>query len=450
MTCNFPNGSKTARFLRVMKLIFQPIKYMEDYAKAYGDTLTLRGQYGNNIVYFSHPQALQQIYNADAGYFEAAQSVWMAGWGVLVGANSLLSLDGERHSSQRQLLTPPFHGDRMRAYGDTIREITLSVMNSWQINKPINIRSQMQSISLQVILRVVFGLDEASILQELQRRLSSLLDFMGSPLMSSSLFFGFLQKDFGAWSPWGWMTREIKKIDELIYSLIRERKTEPVENRQDILSLMMSARYEDGQPMSDIELRDQLMTLLVAGHETTASALTWVFYWLDIQLETHTKLLHELSTLNDTSDTIAINKLPYLTAVCQESLRIYPTMLTGFLRQVKTPIEIMGYNLPEGTFVVPGIYMAHHREETYPEPDEFKPERFLSRQYSAYEYMPFGGGHRRCIGSAFAMHQMKIVLVTVLYKYRLSLLNKHPVKPTRRGITVAAPPGMKMVPHLSY
>ena len=443
-TYNLPDGPSTAPLLRMMKLVFQPIKYMEDYAKAYGDTLTLRNKSGNHIVYFSHPQALQQIYTADASYFEAGRGNRFLKF--LVGANSLLLLDGERHLEQRQLLTPPFHGDRMRAYGDAIHEITLSVMDSWEVGKAFNIRSSMQEISLRVILRVVFGINEGSLLTEIQRRLSSLLDFMGSPLMSSSLFFGFLQKDFGALSPWGWMTREIEKIDELIYALIRERKADTNENRQDILSLMMSARYDDGQPMSDIELRDQLMTLMLAGHETTASALTWAFYWLDIQPETRDNLLNELSTLNNFSDTIAISKLPYLTAVCQESLRIYPIVLSGVFRKVKTPIEIMGYKLPEGTLVVPGIYMAHHREETYPEPNKFKPERFLNRQYSAYEYIPFGGGSRRCIGSAFAMHEMKIVLATVLSKYKLSLLNKRPVKPVRRGLTVATPPGMKMIP----
>jgi cytochrome P450 family 110 len=355
-------------------------------------------------------------------------------------------LDGERHSKQRQLLTPPFHGDRMRSYGEAIREITLSVMNSWQVNKPINIRSQMQTVSLQVILRVVFGLNKGSLLEELQQRLSLLLDFVGSPLMSSSLFFGFLQKDFGAFSPWGWMKQQIQKIDELIYALIAQRKAESLENHQDILSLMMSARYDDGSPMSDVELRDELMTLLVAGHETTASALTWAFYWLDMRPETREKLLSELNTLNDATDTIEVSKLAYLTAVCQETLRIYPIVLSGVFRKLTKPLEVMGYNLPEGTLIVPGIYIAHHREETYPEPNKFKPERFLHRQYSAYEYMPFGGGSRRCIGSAFAMHEMKIVLATVLSKYNLSLLNRRPVQPTRRGLTVAAPHGMKMIP----
>jgi cytochrome P450 family 110 len=443
LSFNLPDGPHTPALLRVMKLVFQPIKYMEDYTKAYGDAFTLLNKSGNHIVYFSHPQALQQIYTADASHFEAGAGNRFLKF--LVGANSLLLLDGERHSDGRQLLTPPFHGDRMRAYGSAIREITLSVINEWQVNKPFDIRSSMQKISLRVILRVVFGLDSGPQLEEIRRRLSSLLDFMGSPIMSSSLFFSFLQTDFGAWSPWGWMKREIKKIDDLIYALIAQRRTESLQTRQDILSLMMCARYSDGQPMSDIELRDQLMTLLLAGHETTASALTWAFYWLDMQPEVRDKLLNELSTFDWNSESTAIAKLPYLTAVCQETLRIYPIVMTGVFRKVKIPIQIMGYNLPEGTFVVPGIYLAHHREETYPEPNKFKPKRFLEKQYSAYEYIPFGGGNRRCIGSAFAMHEMKIVIATVLSKYQLSLLNKHPVKPVRRGLTVATPSGMKMV-----
>ncbi|MBF2063498.1 MAG: cytochrome P450 [Calothrix sp. C42_A2020_038] len=443
LTFNLPESPKTQPRLRVMKLVFQPIKYVEDYAKAYGDAFTLLNKSGNHIVYFSHPQALQQIFAADASHFEAGRGNSILKF--LVGANSLLLLDGLRHSSQRQLLTPPFHGDRMRSYGDTIREITVSVIDKWHIHNPFDIRSSMQEISLRVILRVVFGLDAGQHLEELQRRLTSLLDFMGSPLMSSSLFFTFLQTDLGAWSPWGWMRREIQKIDELIHTLIAQRKAETDSNRQDILSLMMSARYENGEPMSDVELRDELMTLLVAGHETTASALTWAFYWLDMQPETRDKLLTELDTLDNQVESTAIVKLPFLTAVCQETLRIYPIVMTGFVRVVKTPIEIMGYNLPPGTRVVPSIYLAHHREETYPQADKFKPERFLEKQFSPYEYLPFGGGNRRCIGNAFAMYEMKIVLATVLSKYQLSLLSKRPVKPVRRGLTLATPSGMKMV-----
>ncbi len=333
----------------------------------------------------------------------------------------------------------------MRAYGEEIREITQQVSHEWQIGKPFKIRESMQEITLRVILRVVFGLNEGELFEELRRSLSDLLDFITSPLMSSAFFFQFMQKDFGTWSPWGWVLQQRQKIDRLIYALLRERRAQTDQNRQDILSLMMAARYDDGQGMSDEELHDELMTLLVAGHETTASALTWAFYWIDRLPEVREKLLKELNTIGVNHDLSSVGKLPYLTAVCQETLRIYPIVMTAFPRIVKTPIKIMGYELREGTVIIPSIYLAHHREEVYPQPKQFKPERFLERQYSPYEYLPFGGGNRRCIGMAFAQYEMKIVLATVLSDFQVSLANKRPVRPVRRGLTVATPAGMRMV-----
>ncbi|MEH2070552.1 MAG: cytochrome P450 [Nostoc sp.] len=443
-TYNLPDGPLLPRWLRMVKFISQPIKYVDDFAKIYGDTFTIKSSRSDNaIVYFSKPEALEQIFTADSSYFEVGRG--NTGLGFLLGDRSFMLTDGVRHQRQRQLLAPPFHGERMRAYGEDIRKVTRQVSHDWQIGKPFKIRESMQEITLRVILQVVFGLEEGERFEELRRSLSDLLDFMTSPLMSSAFFFRFMQKDFGTWSPWGWILRQRQKIDRLIYGLIRERRAESDKNRQDILSLMMAARYDDGQGMSDEELHDELMTLLVAGHETTASALTWAFYWIDSLPEVREKLLRELETFCVNSDLSIIAKLPYLTAVCQETLRIYPITMNAFLRIVKTPIEIMGYKLPQGTVILPSIYLAHHRQEVYPQPNQFKPERFLGRQYSPYEYLPFGGGNRRCIGMAFAQYEMKIVLATVLSEFQLSLTNKRPVRPVRRGLTIAAPAGMRMI-----
>ncbi len=438
---NLPPGPDMPRFLRRMKFLFQPLEYVEDFAKTYGDTFTIWGRKRQTpLIYFSHPQALEQIFTADYSQLEAGRG--NRGLGFLLGDNSLILLDGERHQRQRQLLAPPFHGERMRAYGEAIREITQQVIDEWKVNKPFKIRLSMQEITLRVILRVVFGLDEDQRFQKLRLLLTELLDFMGSPLMSAGFFFSFIQKDFGAWSPWGRVLRLQQQIEELIYDLIRERRNAN-QNRQDILSLMMSACDENGQSMTDEELHDELMTLLVAGHETTASALTWALYWIDYLPEVRDKLLNEIND-NDPEPTTAA-KLPYLTAVCQETLRLYPIVMTGFIRAVKSPIEIMGYNLPIGTIIVPSIYMAHHRSEVYPEPKQFKPERFLERQFSPYEYLPFGGGNRRCIGIAFAQYEMKVVLATILSQFQVSSVTKRPVRPVRRGLTLATPNGMKMV-----
>ncbi len=439
---NLPEGvTNIPFFLRRMKFVFQPLQYLKDFAQAYGDCFTVWGRDGTPIIYFSQPQALEAIFTADPSHFEAGRG--NRGLKFLLGENSLVLLDGDRHLRQRQLLAPPFHGDRMRTYGNSIREIAYEVSDKWQVDKPFNIRESMQEISLRVILRVVFGLDAPKDLEQLRQLISSLLEFMGSPLMSLSFFFPFLRTDYGAWSPWGKVVRLQQRIDELVYALIKQRRTESGQNRQDILSLMISARDADGEGMTDAELHDELMTLLIAGHETTASALIWSFYWVDRLPKVRDRLMEELQSANNNPTTIA--KLPYLTAVCQETLRIHPIIASAFPRIVKSPMEITGYTIPPGSVIIPTIYLAHHREEVYPQPHAFKPERFLERQFSPYEFLPFGGGNRRCIGMAFAQYEMKLVLATILSRFQLSMVNKRPVKPVRRGLTMAAPAGMKMV-----
>ena len=209
--------------------------------------------------------------------------------------------------------------------------------------------------------------------------------------------------------------------------------------------MLLLARDEEGEGMSDIELRDELMTLLIAGYETTATALAWVFYWTHHQPEVYNKLLQELETSGDDLNPMTVINLPYMNAVCSETLRIYPLAIFTSPREAKSPITIMGKTYPAGIVLSPCIYLTHHREDLYPEPDKFKPERFLEYQYSCYEFLPFGASNRRCIGAVFAMFEMKIVLATILRRYNLALAEKQQVKPLRRGAILAPAGGVKMV-----
>lgn len=333
----------------------------------------------------------------------------------------------------------------MRTYGQLICDITEQVMNCWKVGEPFALRPSMQEISLRVILSTVFGLHEGERFDQIRKLLTSLLDTVSSPLSSTLLFFPSLQKDWGPLSPWGRFLRLHQQIDQLLYAEIQERREQVDPNRDDILSLLLGARDKVGQPMTDEELRDELMTLLFAGHETTASALAWALYWIDHLPEVQDKLLHELDTLANSADPSTIARLPYLSAVCSETLRIYPIALSSFGRILKSPMEIMGYQFEPGTMLVPSIYLTHHLEDIYPEPKRFKPDRFLERQFSPYEYLPFGGGNRRCIGLAFAQFEMKLVLATILSRCELKLVGLRPVKPTRRGLTLAPPGSMRMV-----
>jgi cytochrome P450 len=304
----------------------------------------------------------------------------------------------------------------------------------------------MQKISLEVILHAVFGLSEGERYQQIQQLIINMFSLFSNPLNATFLFIKSLQKDLGAWSPWGGFLRQRQRLDELLYQEIRDRKTQSEPLGEDILSLLISARDEAGQPMSDVELRDELMTILFGGHETTATALAWALYWIHYIPEVRQKLLQELNSIDvKNCDPAEISKLPYLNAVCCETLRIYPVLFFTFPRLVQAPMQLRGYNIPKGMVLSPCIYLVHHRPDIYPEPKRFKPERFLERQFSPYEYLPFGGGNRRCIGSAFAMFEMKLVLAKVLSRYSLELAENSPVMPVRRGVTMAPAGGVRLV-----
>ena len=438
-----PPGPQTPPFLQLSQWIARPLELMETCAQRYGDTFSLRLGRLEPLVFLSNPQAIQEIFTAQPEQFEVGRGNKILQ--PLLGKQSLIMLDGDRHQRERRLLIPPFHGDRMRAYGKLICDITEQVISQWKLGEAFPVRPSMQQISLRVILHAVFGLDEGQRYQQLQQLLCSWLELTSSPWSSSLLFFRSLQRDLGPWSPWGRFVRQQQQIDKLLYAEIQERREQPDRSRTDILSLLMSARDEDGKPLTDAELRDELLTLLFAGHETTASALTWALYWIHHLPEVHSRLLQELDTVGDHADISAVARLPYLTAVCGETLRIYPVAMLTFGRVVKSPLQIMGYQFDTGTMLAPCVYLTHQREDIYPEPKRFKPERFLERQFSPYEYLPFGGGNRRCIGMAFALFEMKLVLATVLSRYNLAIAGNRQVRPVRRGVTLAASSGKWLV-----
>ncbi len=426
-----PNGPQTPAIVQMLQWVATPMWFMEDCAKRYGDIFTV--QLNMPLVLVSNPQALQQILTGDTKEF-AAPSNLNTVFEPLLGKSSLITVSGETHKRQRHLLTPPFHGERMYNYVDTISNITQEVIQSWQVSETVCIRSAMQTITLRVIMQAVFGLYNGARAQELEKVISIMMDAGGSsPLRALMLYYPALQRDLGKLTPWGTFLRRREMVNKLIYAEIAERRENPDPSRTDILSLLMAARDENGEPMTDVELRDELMTLLSAGHETTATALTWAFYWIHKTPSVRYKLLAELDGLGN-MDFNAVNKLPYLSAVCNETLRIYPVGMLTFPREVKEPVNLCGYDLEPGTYIMGSIYLTHRREDVYSEAKQFSPERFLERQFSPYEFLPFGGGVRRCIGNAFAMLEMKVVLATVMKLVELELVTNKDVRPRRRGL----------------
>lgn len=442
MNTKLPPGTKRFPLLQQIHWIADPLDYMHTYVREYGDIFTSYILGANTPwIFASHPQGIQKILTDDA--FEAPGSVNKL-LTPLTGENSIFMLEGNRHKRERKLLMPSFHGERMRDYGQLITEITQKVMSQIPSKKTFIVRDIMQEISLDIIVRVVFGISELERYYQLKRLLSGMLEVFKSPLSSSFLFFPILQQDFGAWSPWGYFLKQRQQIDELLYAEIRERREKPDESRTDMLNLMMAARDEEGNAMTDQEIRDELLTLLLAGHETTATAMSWALYWIHRQPEVYEKLMQELTSLPADADGMDIFRLPYLTAVCQETLRIYPVAMLTFSRMNKESVDLMGYQLPPETLVVGCIYLTHRREDLYPQADKFKPERFLERKFSPYEFLPFGGGARLCLGMALAQYEMKLVLAQILLNYELKLAEKYPVKGSRRGLTLAPKGGIKM------
>ncbi|MBW4594338.1 MAG: cytochrome P450 [Brasilonema angustatum HA4187-MV1] len=427
-----PNGPQTPGLVQMLQWVFSPMSFMEACTKRYGDMFTL--QLSRPVVFVSNPAAMQQMLTSDTKEFEAP-SDWNTPFEPMLGKNSVITLSGKAHQRQRQLMMPSFHGDRMRTYGQVIGDITEEISSQWQIDKPFCARSAIQAITLRVMMQAVFGLYEGSRAQELEEVLGLMMDEGArSPVRALILYFPALQRDLGPLTPWGKFLRRRERVNQMLYAEIRERREQPDSSRTDVLSLLMAAKDEANQPMTDQELRDELMTLLVAGHETTATALTWALYWIHKLPGVREKLLEELDTLGDNPDPSTIFKLPYLNAVCCETLRIYPVAMLTFTRVVRTPVSLSGHELEPGTLVMGSIYLTHQREDLYPQPKQFKPERFLKRQFSAYEYLPFGGGVRRCIGMAFAQFEMKVVLATILSRWELALVDNRDVGSKRRGL----------------
>ncbi len=440
-----PNGPQSPAVLQMLRWIISPMSFMETCAERYGDMFTVRLQSKSPpLIFVSNPEVLQQILTNDTKGLEAPGDTNLV-FESLLGKRSVITISGAEHQRQRQLLLPPFHGERMRSYSEIISDISEKVISQYQIGQPFNIRSVAQAITLRVIMQAVFGLDEGPRAEKLQHFLGEMLEKGSSVLSVALLYFPALQRDFGQINFWGKQMRRQQNADKLIYEEIRERREQPDPSRTDILSLLMAARDEAGQPMTDEELRDELMTLLVAGHETTATAIAWAFYWIHKIPSIRQKLLQELDSLGDNPDPSAIFKLPYLNAVCSETLRIYPVAMLTFPRVVRTPLSLGGYELEPGTTVMGSIYLTHQREDLYPEPKQFKPERFLERQFSPYEYLPFGGGARRCIGLAFAQLEMKLALAKILSSRELELVDNGEVRPKRRGLVTGPDHPINMV-----
>jgi cytochrome P450 len=384
-----------------------------------GPIFTLRIAYEGEWVILTDPELIKQVFTGDPKVFHAGEGNEILR--PLLGDNSVLVLDEKRHISQRRLLLPPFHGERMQGYAETMATIAAREIESWPTGTPYRLRPRMQAITLEIIIETVFGVHGDARIEPLRKALRGFLDLTTDPrVLLPVLAIGPSRiRRIPAFR------RRMDRLDELIRAEIAARRAAPdLAERDDVLSLLIAARHEDGSPMSDEEIRDELVTLLVAGHETTATALAWAVE----RLVRHPEKLERLRA------EVLAGEEAYLTATIQETLRLRP-VIVGVIRRLTEPVELGGYELPAGASVTPAIHLVHRDPRIYPEPERFRPERFLEEPPGTYTWIPFGGGVRRCLGASFAQFEMAVVLAELVKRRDIRPADPAPERSLRRAIT---------------
>jgi cytochrome P450 len=415
-----PPGPRGPALLITALFARRPLDMLERWQRRYGDAFTVRFAGFGTGVYVADPAAIRELMTGDQSDLLAGEANSFLE--PVLGKHSVLVLDGPQHLRQRKLLLPPFQGSRVAAYREVIRDVTQREVSSWRPGTDIVMRERMRALTFEIICRAVFGVTEPVRVDRLRRALGAVLDQSSLLLLSPHV-----RRDLGRWSPGGRLARNLRAADALLYEEIAaRRRAEDLDERDDVLSLLLRARDEDGGAMSDQELRDELFTMLAAGHETTATALAFAFELL----------LRDPEVLARAREAAATDDDAYLDAVGRETLRLRP-VLDAAERTLTRPRSVAGWDLPAGVKVYPAIALVHRRPDLYDEPERFRPERFLTDTTESYAWLPFGGGIRRCIGAALAQAEMVEVLRVVLARADLRPVRPHADPVVLRGITLA-------------
>jgi cytochrome P450 len=430
-----PPGPRAPAIVQTLAWAVAPTWVMDRCAERLGEAFTLTfAPSGMKLVMVSDPEAVKTVFTAPAEV--APSAAGNSPVAPVMGPSSVIVLTGPEHLRQRKLLLPPFHGERMREYEDVIVEATSRDMAGWPMNTPMRLQERTRKITLEVILRAVFGV-EAERMQALREAISGLL----KPVHPLAIVLLSLRRP-SLERPTGAIGRALDRLDAVVYDeLARRRAQEDLAERNDILSLLMQARDEDGQAMTDSELRDELVSLLLAGHETTATSVAWAIERLVRHPDKLRRLVEEIDALKDGGPD------EYMTAVVNETLRVRP-VVPIVARMLQQELEVAGYRLPAGTRVVPSIYLTNRNPRVYEDPREFRPERFLTNGPETFSWIPFGGGIRRCIGASFALLEMKLILRTVLRELEPSLpahASSRGEWNRRRAITLVPAAGARVV-----
>ena len=418
-----PPGPPLPRFVQTLAFVFVPAPFLDACRRRYGDVVTMGTLFDSKFVMVFDPDAVKQLFRGPHEQLRAGEA--NAPLGPVLGARSVLLLDGDEHLRQRRLMLPAFHGERMREYEDVMRTATDRAIDSWPVGAQFKLLPSMQRLTLDVIMHAVFGVEEGPEQEELKRRVRALLDPVGN--RATILLMLVSGGRLGIGGRMEQFERRRRALDEMIYAEIARRRAAPdLAERTDVLSMLLLARDEDGAAMTDAELRDELVTLLVAGHETTATGLAWAFE----------ELLRSPAVLERTCAAVAGGDTSYLDAVVKETLR-RRTVVPGVGRVVRgEAFHLNGWVIPPGIEINPSIAAIHRRPDRYPGPAEFRPERFLGADApDTYTWIPFGGGTRRCLGASFASFEMRVVISRVLERTRLVPAGA-PEKGVRKGVTI--------------
>jgi cytochrome P450 len=424
MSANLPPGPPYPSALQAVGFWTRPLAFLEQCRERYGKRFTLRLPLVPPFVMLTDPAEVKQV-------FTAPPDVLWPGRGArilapIVGENSVILLDEAAHMEQRKLMLPAFHGERMELLTELLTEVTAEEVAALPRDTPVELHPHMQELTLKVILRAVFGLEPGERFDRLMASLQEMLAFGDKPISLSPPEPGsLLEKVAERVGPFKAFTGLRERVDAILFELIRERRAAD-DGGNDVLAMLLEARHDDGTPMSEEEVRDELLTLLVAGHETTASSLAWAFEQLNANPAVLDRLREEIDAGDDA----------YVTATIHETLRHRPVLPNAAPRLVVKPIEIGGWRYEPGCSLVCNGYLIHHDPEIYPEPYAFRPERFLDEQPGTYTWIPFGGGRRRCLGASFAMLEMRIVLRAVVGSCELRAAEIPGEPPRRRNISI--------------
>jgi cytochrome P450 len=425
-----PPGPRAPSWLQTLRWWTRPVPLMEQCRARYGKRFTIRLLGPPPFVMLTDPAEIKEVFTAPPEVLHPGEGARILQ--PLVGRNSLILLDEGAHLSQRRLMLPAFHGEQIARLTDVMAQVAGEEVDRWPRNEPIALHPRLQALTLEVILRTVFGLAEGAQLQRLRRSLTEILALGTSPFSVLPP----LRRDLGPLTPWREFVRVREEVDAELFALIDERRADGA-GGDDVLALLLDARHEDGSPMSAQELRDELMTLLVAGHETTASQLAFAFERLVRTPDVLARLTGEVASGDGGA---------YLSATVTETLRRRPVLPNAAPRLVVQEVEVGSVRYPAGVCLVPNAYLIHHDPAIYPEPYAFRPERFLEQSPGTYTWIPFGGGRRRCLGAAFATTEMKVVLRAVLERARPRAAGDGRLEISRRrSITVSPREGAEVV-----